>query len=208
MPPPPVFPGDEEILEAVQALQSGGSPDAFEVIFRKFYQPLFRLFANRPGFREEADDLAQETLARAFDRIDRYTPTEGASFAGWLRTIAENLWKNAVRERNALKRALSGARVELPAESSGNEKDVPQDARPDPQESVLAHERTQVLREALASLPPGMRQCTELRLFQDLQYQEIAAVTGIGLNSVRSQLFEARKRLKPVLEHYFQGADL
>jgi RNA polymerase sigma factor (sigma-70 family) len=65
-----------------------------------------------------------------------------------------------------------------------------------------------VLRDAIESLPPGMRQCTELRLFADLKYQEISRITGIGLNSVRSQLFEARQRLKPVLDHYFQGADL
>jgi DNA-directed RNA polymerase specialized sigma24 family protein len=53
-----------------------------------------------------------------------------------------------------------------------------------------------------------MRRCTELRLLADLKYQEIASLTGIGLNSVRSQLFEARQRLKPILDHYFQGADL
>ena len=42
----------------------------------------------------------------------------------------------------------------------------------------------------------------------DLRYREISDVTGIGLNSVRSQLFEARKRLKPVLDEYFQGGRL
>ncbi len=45
-------------------------------------------------------------------------------------------------------------------------------------------------------------------MFGDLQYQEISDVTGIGLNSVRSQLFEARKRLKPILDQYFRGAEL
>jgi DNA-directed RNA polymerase specialized sigma24 family protein len=52
-----------------------------------------------------------------------------------------------------------------------------------------------------------MRKVTELRLFQDLQYEEIARIQGVGTNSVRSQLFEARKRLKPVLDDYFQGVE-
>jgi len=65
-----------------------------------------------------------------------------------------------------------------------------------------------VLKEAIEGLPPGMRRCAELQLFGELKYQEIADLTGIGLNSVRSQLFEVRQRLKPVLETYFQGADL
>jgi RNA polymerase sigma-70 factor (ECF subfamily) len=216
MPQNPSSPGDEEILAAVQALQSGASSAAFEVIFRRFYKPLTRFFANRPALREEAEDLAQVTLLRAYERIDLYQPAADASFAAWLRTIAENVWKNAVRERLAAKRTVPGE----PAESPAGEKaeaassspapigEVPRDETPNPEEVLLAHERTRVLREAIASLPPGMRQCTELRLFADLKYQEIASITGIGLNSVRSQLFEARQRLKPVLDHYFQGADL
>jgi RNA polymerase sigma-70 factor, ECF subfamily len=193
-------PEDEEILEAVQALQGGASSDVFEVVFVRFFRPLRNFFANRPSLREEAEDLAQMTLQRAFERIHQYRPDADASFGAWLRTIAENVWKNAVRERLAVKRVLPGEPAELPAES--------QDESPNPEEAALAHERTRVLRAALESLPPGMRRCTELRLLADLKYQEIASLTGIGLNSVRSQLFEARQRLKPILDHYFQGADL
>jgi RNA polymerase sigma-70 factor (ECF subfamily) len=192
---------DEEILQAVQMLQGGASSDVFEVIFRRFYAPLRTFFANRPALQDEAEDLAQATLFRAFERIHLYRPEADASFAAWLRAIAENVWKNSVRERLAVKRVLPGEAVEAAEEPS-------RDERPNPEEVLLAHERTRVLQEALESLPPGMRRCTELRLFADLKYQEIANITGIGLNSVRSQLFEARQRLKPVLDHYFQGADL
>jgi RNA polymerase sigma-70 factor (ECF subfamily) len=205
-------PEDEEILEAVQALQGGASADAFEVVFRRFFRPLRNFFANRPSLREDAEDLAQATLQRAFERIHQYKPEADASFGSWLRTIAENVWKNAVRERQAAKRTLPGEHTELPAEPSSASSPSPSfhplDGRPNPEEVALAHERTRVLREALDSLPPGMRRCTELRLLADLKYQEIASLTGIGLNSVRSQLFEARQRLKPILDHYFQGADL
>jgi RNA polymerase sigma-70 factor (ECF subfamily) len=204
MPPTPAPPGDEEILEAVQALQRGASPDAFEIIFQRFYSPLYKFFANRPSLRDEADDLTQATLLRAYERIHQYTPE------------AENMWKNTVRERLAVKRVPPGEIAELTAgERSESQSPMsavaqgvtPKDERPDPEEAVLAHERTRVLRDAIESLPPGMRRCIELRLLSDLKYQEIANVTGIGLNSVRSQLFEARQRLKNVLDHYFQGAD-
>jgi RNA polymerase sigma-70 factor (ECF subfamily) len=83
----------------------------------------------------------------------------------------------------------------------------PQAGTPDPEEAALSRERTRVLRQAIESLPAGMRRVTELRLLGDLKYEDIARVQGIGLNSVRSQLFEARRRLKPVLDDYFQGAD-
>ncbi|HEX7185467.1 MAG TPA: sigma-70 family RNA polymerase sigma factor [Thermoanaerobaculia bacterium] len=210
MPPNQARPEDDTILAAVRALQSGAHGDAFEVIFRRFYRPLFLFFANRPALRDEADDLAQATLFRAYEKIHQYQ--SAASFEAWLRKIAENMWRNAVRERLAAKRGAFLEFQELPAEDSQDTSPsflngALSDTALNPEEAVLAAERRRMLRDAIESLPPGMRQCAELRLFADLKYREIAELTGIGLNSVRSQLFEARKRLKPVLDEHFQGAD-
>jgi RNA polymerase sigma-70 factor (ECF subfamily) len=212
MPPDPPSLGDEEILAAVRALQNGAGHDTFEVIFRRFFRPLFKFFANQPALRDEAEDLAQATLFLAYERIGQYRFE--ASFAAWVRQIGENVWKNTVRERQAVKRPRI---VEAPAAAAEGEGDgtalaaleerVPDEA-PNPEEKALAIERTRMLQEAIEALPPGMRQCAKLRLFSDLRYREISDVTGIGLNSVRSQLFEARKRLKPILDEYFQGAEL
>jgi RNA polymerase sigma-70 factor (ECF subfamily) len=203
MPPDSPSLRDEEILQAVRALQDGAGRDAFEVIFRHFYRPLFTFFANRPALREEAEDLVQATLFRVYERIHQYRFE--ASFSAWVRQVGENVWKNAVRERLAAKRPLL---VEAQEDPEGEIANGARDEAPNPEEEILAGERTRMLQGAIAALPPGMRQCTELRLFSDLQYREISAVTGIGLNSVRSQLFEARKRLKPILDEYFQGAEL
>src|SRR3954451_3598584 len=107
MSPAPSAPRDEEeILVAVRALQNGAGQDAFGVIFRHFYRPLFRFFANQPALREEAEDLTQVTLFRAYEKIDQYRFE--ASFSAWVRQIGENVWKNAVRARQAAKRALLG----------------------------------------------------------------------------------------------------
>ncbi len=192
----------------MRALQHGAAPDAFAPIYRRFYRSIFQFFANRPDLREEADDLAQITLVRAYERIDQFRAQ--GSFDAWLRGIAENAWKNAYRERRAVKRGPSLEPLE-PGGTEAAEEAAPVGdafgrATPSPEQLVLKEERTRVLRQAIEGLPPGMRRCTELRVFGDLKYQEISAVTGIGLNSVRSQLFEARQRLKPVLDKYFQGA--
>lgn len=207
MPPDSLPTEDEAILSAVRALQSGVGRDAFEVIFRRFYRPLFIFFSNRPALREEADDLAQSTLFRAYEKIHQFRCE--TSFEAWLWQIAENLWKNTVRERRAAKRPQIVASLELTADPEDEASQLlVSDEAPNPEQAVLAEERTRMLQQAIEALPPGMRWCTELRLFSDLQYREISDVTGIGLNSVRSQLFEARKRLKPILDEYFRGAEL
>ncbi|HKH48228.1 MAG TPA: sigma-70 family RNA polymerase sigma factor [Thermoanaerobaculia bacterium] len=204
-PPPPEPPEDEEILQAVRALQAGAGPEAFAPIYRRFLPPLTRFFSHQTALREEAEDLAQATLIRAYEKIHQYRFE--ARFKTWLRQIGENVWLNAVRDTQAVKRA---ARLEPlgPIGSAGWDPSsrIADDA-PDPEQAALAEEQMRVLQQAVEALPPGMRQCTELRVYGDLQYQEISDVTGIGLNTVRSQLFEARKRLKPVLAKYFQGAD-
>jgi len=200
----------EEVRQAVQALQAGGPPAHFEVIFREYYSPLVTFFRNRAALRDEAEDLTNEVLLKAFEKIDRYEPK--ASFYTWLRTIAENHWKNAVRDRQTKRRAATLTSLEV----VGTDRNPPpvagshpfSRAAPTPEEEFLAAERTAVLSRALDTLPAGMRRMTELRLGSDLRYQEIADVTGVTLNTVRSQLSEARDHLRPVLDRYFGSADL
>jgi RNA polymerase sigma-70 factor (ECF subfamily) len=203
-PSPPKPPEDEEILRAVRALQEGAGSDAFEPIYRRFRRTLFNFFANQSALRDDAEDLAQITLQRAYERIDQYRFE--ARFETWLRQIGENVWRNAVRDRQAAKRA---ARLEsLDSMDEGwSVASTLADTAPTPEQAALDDERRRVLQNAVEALPPGMRLCTELRVYQDLRYQEISAVTGIGMGTVRSQLSEARQRLKSVLDEYFQGAD-
>lgn len=208
MPPDSLSPEDEAILAAVRALQQGAGRDAFAVIFRRYYPPLFRFFANQPSLREEADDLAQATLIRVHENIHQYR--RDASFEAWLWQIGKNVWRNAVRDQRAAKRQALAQAQELTADVEGEISTalLLTEEPPDPEKAVLARERTRLLQEAINRLPPGMRRCTELRVFADLKDREISDVTGIGLNSVRSQLFEARKRLKSILDEYFRGAEL
>jgi RNA polymerase sigma-70 factor (ECF subfamily) len=206
-PPAADRPEDEEIRAAVRAVQGGAGPDAFGLIFRRFYRPLRNFFANQSTLRDEADDLAQATLFKAYENIGQYRFE--APFHAWLRQIGENVWRNALREGKAAKRGSGTVSLET-AVRSGEGEPLPvdvADARPTPEQEALAGEKVRVLRAAIEALPPGMRQMTEMRLFADLKYREIAEATGSGLNTVRSQLFEARKRLKPVLDEYFQGAE-
>lgn len=199
-----------EVERSVRALQAGADPAAFETIYRAYYRPLFYFFANQQRLREDADDLAQETLLRAFEKIHTYDFR--SDLIGWLRRIAENVWRNALRSRQTLRRGGFQMSLATSDDDSGAipvpEQPLFGEPPPNPEQQALQTERCRVLETALAALPAGMRRCTELRLGHDLKYEEIATVMGIGLGSVRSQLFEARKRLRPVLDRYFSGAEL
>ncbi|HBL31573.1 MAG TPA: hypothetical protein DD490_32530 [Acidobacteria bacterium] len=198
-------PEDAEILQAVRDLQAGAGPAAFEPIYRRFRRPLTTFFANQTALCEDAEDLAQQTLVKAYEKIHQFRFE--ARFQTWLRQIGENVWLNALRDGKAVKRAARLVPLEAPdAEGPGGGATRVPDLAPTPEEAALAGERSRVLQAAVEALPAGMRTCTELRVYQDLPDREISDVTGIGLNTVRSQLYEARKRLEPLLAKYFQGA--
>src|SRR5688572_16377294 len=84
---------DEEILASVRALQAGAGSHAFEPIFRRFLPPLLRFFSKRDFPAAVAEELAQTTLAKAYQSIGQYRFEAG--FSSWLLRIAENVWKNA-----------------------------------------------------------------------------------------------------------------
>lgn len=209
---PPGGREDPEIERAVRALQAGAGPDAFQPIYDRFYPALLKFFRNRPDLRRQAHDLAQETLLRAHQNIGQFRFE--SLFKTWLRKIGENVWKNAWRDSRAVKRDADLVPLEVTGEDGEEWSRQLEDATtfrpasPSPEDDVLALERTRLLQAAMEELPPGMRQAVELRMLEDLKYREIADRMGIGLGSVRSQLYEARERLRPLLAEHFDGAEL
>lgn len=194
----------EEGWGLLQTLQSGAEPEeVFRGLFQRYARPLNYFFANRGFSREECQDLVQETFLAIFRDI--HSLRDAGHFESWMFGIAANLWRNAMRRTRAAKR--DG--VEVPFESTPQVAEemaglALQHVGPD---RLIAEERLEMLRRALDALPTQMRQCVMLRLDQDLKYREIAEVTGVALNTVRSQLAQARQRLRDQLETHFTGFD-
>ena len=86
---------------------------------------------------------------------------------------------------------------------ASDERDTPEAVLPDPargpEADYLAAERGTELRRALLTLPPHYRAVIELRHFQELSYEEIAASLSLPLSDVKSHLFRARRLLRAVL---------
>ena len=66
----------------------------------------------------------------------------------------------------------------------------------------MSGERREQLRSALEELPPRMRDCLLLRLDKGLKYREIAEIMNTRVDTVKSQLYQAKERLKDFLRDY------
>jgi len=137
--------------------------------------------------------LAQETFLRFFKSEQTVQQKEAPSH--YLKVIAANLWRNTLRENSAGKR--EGKVVPLEAAELTN------DQTPTALDSLISQEQKQALQDAIRELPPRMRHCMVMRVYQGLKYREIAAVLRLNVQTVKSQLSQAKARLKERLSRYF-----
>jgi RNA polymerase sigma-70 factor (ECF subfamily) len=155
-----------------------GENDAFGELVTRYQTGVFNVCYRLLHELGEAEDLAQETFMRAYDRLHTFDLER--EFGPWIRRIAANLCLNYLEAR----------KVAAPLDE---ERDADESQRPEAMTEV--RERGAQIRDALASLPPQYRVVVELRHYQELSYDEIANELNIPLSDVKSHLFRARKLL-------------
>jgi RNA polymerase sigma-70 factor (ECF subfamily) len=158
----------------------GGETAAFEPLVVRYEGVLFNVALRMLGNREDARDAAQTAFVRAFERLESYD--RRYKFFSWLYRILVNECLNvrrARREHTEIDPALSGG--------------------DSPFRSAVASERAARVQAALAELSHDHREVVVLRYFGDLSYEDIAEATGLAEKTVKSRLFEARRRLGRLL---------
>lgn len=176
--------GNDGVL--VLAVQRGNG-DAFAELFRRHYPAVRRACTRRLADAHEADEVAQATFVRAFERIDQCAGER--RFGAWVHVIARSLCMDSFRAK---------ARVEPREEPLAGGRDH----RPnEPEESLLHHERVAQVREALAGLPERQRKAVIARDLEGLRPGEIAERLGLSIGAVDSLLLRARRRLARSTRH-------
>ena len=188
---------DEELMLRVQ----GGETDCYDLLVERYKTRLFNYLLRLTGNRDEAEEFAQEALVKAYIHAEKYKTI--AKFSTWLYTIATNLVRNRVRSRSRAPQIVSlWSRV---FGDSDEERviDIP-DTQRNPEETINDNELNEVISAAIQQIPEKYRTSFVLREINELSYEEIAAVTGLKLGTVRSRINRARNHFRqliaPVLE--------
>ena len=167
-------PSDRDLI--LQARR--GEADAYGELVTRYQTSVFNVCYRILHEHGEAEDLAQETFIRAYERIHTFDIER--EFSPWIRRVAANLCLNHI-ESQKVTAELDDDRDADPAQL--------------PEAVYEVKERSEKIRNALASLPAHYRVVVELRHFQELSYDEIAEEMNIPLSDVKSHLFRARKIL-------------
>lgn len=174
-------------------------------IFDAYHGRVFRFFKSRRFQEDEALDLTQETFIRVFQNMDNLRSQ--AALEPWILRIAANLWKNELRYRKSAKRDAEvvafddpGVKGDAVERAALNLKDVPSQL-----DERLAEERLAATRACVEALPPRMRRCLDLHVFQDRKYQEIADLLKLSIQSVKSHIHQARQHVAACVARKLAG---
>lgn len=170
--------------EALIARWREGDERAASVLVERHARPLARFVASL-GFREEVEEVVQDTFVRAFASIDGFR--RRSSLRTWLFTIARNLVRDRVR-------AASTSRLqrEIGESQAATEHDA--------LDEVVAEETAVRLRAAVERLTPMQRDVFTLRVSQGLSYREIADALDSTEGAARVHYFNAMRAIQDFLD--------
>lgn len=174
---------DDELMNRVRA----GHTDSLAHLFERHHRQLFRFFHHLCGSSGLAEDLTQEVFFRmlkfrgTFQKDGRFTP--------WMYQIARNVHMDHVR-RKQLETPLFDDRAEKEREFA--------DPAMSAEVSLLRGHDLAILRKALLRLPPERRELLVLSRWQNLRYDEIAAIVECEPGAVKTRVFRAMRQLSEI----------
>lgn len=173
-----------------------GVTDCYDVLVERYKVRLFNYLYRLTGNRDEAEEIAQEAFVKAYIHAEKYKTI--ARFSTWLYTIATNLVRNRVRSRSRAPQIVSLWTRAFGDSDEERMLDI-EDTGRTPDEAINDAELSGVINRAIAKIPEKYRESFVLREINELSYEEIAAVTGLKLGTVRSRINRARNYFRQVV---------
>lgn len=171
----------EDDREAVEACRRG-EREAFDRLVERYQRDVYRLCYRYVNNHHDANDMAQEAFLKAYRAIPKFRGD--SSFSTWLYRIAVNTCLN-----------FRSSRRPEPLELSEH--------LPDASEGVMDHmerdERSRQVSDAVRRLPEKQRATLILKIYHDLTHEEVAAVVGASVGTVKANLFHALGNLRKML---------
>lgn len=170
-----------------------GNARAFEELVLRHKRRVFAVAQRITNSRDDAEDVVQETFHKVFLHLENFQ--EKARFSTWLTRIAMN-------EALMLLRRRRGVFEGLPASTDESVTFTSQtfvDQGPNPEESCLRSERTQLLTEAINRLGPRIRTAILLRDIEEKSLEETAQILGTTSTAIKARLFQGRRKLRRII---------
>lgn len=176
------------------AAAKDGDEKAYERLMKKYQKSVYYLALKMVRNDEDAEDLTQESFAKAFGSLHSFDPKY--AFSTWLFRIATNSCIDHIRRKKLMTLSIdSGAKNE----EGGSMVMQIEDHSRTPYEQFLRSQRHEYLNIALSRLPERYKKLVELRYYKEFSYEEVAEELNLPLGTVKAQLHRARELLNQEL---------
>ncbi|SYZ72537.1 putative RNA polymerase sigma-H factor [Candidatus Zixiibacteriota bacterium] len=190
---------EKQLIERAKA----GDFSAFTELVEAHKVKLFALVRRLAGNEQDAEDIMQETLLKAIDKIDTFRGD--SSFGTWIYAIALNEARgHIIREKQ---RDLRSIEDYLPDHDGRPEKSTahhPLFEWEDPHRRLESKELRRIIEEGMQQLPYNYREAFVLRFIEDLPVKEVAALIGESEAAAKSRILRARLALREFLAGKFE----
>ena len=180
-PPVTAAPNMDALIERCLA----GDQAAWDQIVRQHWRKVFNLAYKFVGRHDEAEDLTQDIFLKIFKALRTFD--RRANFQTWLISISRNLcidhYRSVRKERETMARDVDASELS------------PVSRERSPFSHLEQANLKEIIRQALAELPPALRQAVVLRDLQEFTYQEIADQLGLPEGTVKSRINRGRLEL-------------
>ncbi len=140
----------------------------------------------------DAEDLTIEAFGKAFRNIESYTPK--FAFSTWLFKIATNNCVDFIRKKQVSPTPLDYLQDSLDNVTVNIQSDLP-----DPEETLINHQKIAALKVIVSQLKPRYKALIELRYYKEYSYEEISSELNLPIGTVKAQLFRAKTLLYNIL---------
>ena len=182
---PDVPAASQDAVETLIQRCLNGDQQAWDAIVRQFWRKVFNVAYKFVGKHDQAEDLTQDIFLKIFKSLDTFD--RRANFQTWLISISRNLcidhYRSVRKERETIDRDIDAGEL-TPAAPGQNA-----------YQALEQRDRVELLRKAMAELPPTLRDAVVKRDIQELSYQEIADQLNLPEGTVKSRINRGRTEL-------------
>jgi RNA polymerase sigma factor (sigma-70 family) len=169
-----------------------GSEKAFAALMNRYRDSIYYMLLKMVNNPADAEDLTIEAFGKAFRNIDSYTPKY--AFSTWLFKIASNNCVDFIRKKQGYPTPLDHLQDNLDNATVNIQSDMP-----DPEESLINHQKIAALKNIVDQLKPRYKKLIELRYYKEYSYEEISSELNLPIGTVKAQLYRAKTLLYNIL---------
>jgi len=187
--------GDDAGDEALMLAYAAGNAGAFDRLYARHRGGVYRYLVRHVGNAGVADELFQDVWMNAIKARASYVPT--AKFATWLYTLAHHRLVDHWRSRGSVR--IDSLDDEGDEETGALVDAIPGSRVDEPETRVASGAARERIDAALRALPPAQRDAFLLHIESQMSLAEIASLTGVGEETVKSRVRYAYAKLRATL---------